>query len=143
MVCDVVVNKVGDPPVTLFATDPHPAVFVVRPEGRLDLLTAPRLRSLVTDAVHSGHNRIIVDLGNTQVLDSSGLGALVDGLMTAREAGGDLRVARPSEQARMVLELATLERVLRTHESVESAIDAGWAHRDAPSHHPNAQPKSS
>jgi anti-sigma B factor antagonist len=55
-------------------------------------------------------------------IDSSGLGALISGLKSARQAGGDLRIANPGEQARVVLKLTTLDRVLRPYDSVEDAL---------------------
>jgi len=63
-----------------------------------------------------------VDLSSTEFMDSSGLGALVAGLKTARQAGGDLRIASPSAQVQTVLSLTNLDRVLRAHETVEQAV---------------------
>jgi hypothetical protein len=54
-----------------------------------------------------------------------GLGALIGGLKAARLAGGDLRYTRPGEQARLVLELTRLDRVLRPYPTVEDAL-AGY-----------------
>ena len=62
-----------------------------------------------------------VDLGPTTFIDSSGLGALVSGLKTCRQAGGDLRIAAAGEQVRTVLKLTNLDRILRTHDTVEDA----------------------
>ena len=52
-------------------------------------------------------------------------GALISGLRLTRQAGGDLRIAAPSEQVRMVLGLTNLDRVLRPHESLDEAT-RGW-----------------
>ena len=65
---------------------------------------------------------LVVDLDAVTFVDSSGLGALIGGLKAARQAGGDLRIARPGEQARAILELTTLNRVLRPHRTVEAAV---------------------
>ena len=54
---------------------------------------------------------------------SSGLGALISGLKSARLAGGDLRIARPGPQVLTVLEFTSLNRVLQAYDSVESAFD--------------------
>ncbi len=54
---------------------------------------------------------------------SSGLGALVSGLKVARQAGGDLRIAAPTEQVVTVLELTNLNRVLSTYDSADGAFD--------------------
>lgn len=96
---------------------------VIRPRGRLDLQTAQPFRSKVAAAVESGHIRIVVDLAAVTFMDSSGLGALIAGLKTARQAGGELRIAAVSDQVTMVLELTQMHRVLRAHDTVDDALD--------------------
>lgn len=41
----------------------------------------------------------------------------------ARQAGGDLRIAAPGEQAVAVLELTNLNRVLKSYDHADSAFD--------------------
>ena len=98
---------------------------VIRPQGRLTMVTAPQLRAAVAEAVSSGRSRIVVDLSDCEFIDSSGIGAVIGGLKIARLAGGDLRIAAPGEQVTMVLQLTNLDRVLRPYGSVEEALDAG------------------
>ena len=97
-------------------------IGVVRPAGRLNMVAAPRLRSLVAELVARGTARIVVDLSETESMDSSGLGALVAGLKTARQAGGDLRIAGAGPQVQAVLDLTNLGRVLRPRPDVASAF---------------------
>ena len=97
-------------------------VTVVRPSGRLDLLSAAAMRQRLAQEVAAGHQHLVVDLAQVTFIDSSGLGALIGGLKAARVAGGDLRIARPGEQARITLELTTLDRVLRPYSTVEEAL---------------------
>jgi anti-sigma B factor antagonist len=97
-------------------------VTVVRLDGRLDLLTAPRVRDHLSDALAGNQSRVIVDLADVSFIDSSGLGALIGALKAARQGGGDLRIARPSSQARLILELTSLDRVLRPYADVQDAI---------------------
>ncbi len=99
-------------------------VGVVTPRGRLNMVSARRLKDLLTELVADGTNRIVVDMGETTFLDSSGLGALIAGLKSTRQAGGDLRVARPTPAVRAVFELTNLDRVLRARDTVEGAFDA-------------------
>lgn len=98
---------------------------VLRCSGRLNMSAAPRLRSAVDETVRGGVSRIVVDLSAASFVDSSGLGALVGGLKSARQAGGDLRIAGAPEQVRTVLALTNLDRVLTPHQSVEDASH-GW-----------------
>lgn len=98
-------------------------VVVVRPEGRLNMVAAPGLREQLHGLVQGGNTRVVVDLSGVDTIDSSGLGALISGLKAARQAGGDLRLAAPGEQAVAVLELTNLNRVLKSFESADSAFD--------------------
>ena len=100
-------------------------VAVVAPVGRLDLLSAADVKRRLGEEVAAGRRRLVIDLGETTFIDSSGLGAIIGGLKAARLAGGDLRIARPNDQARVVLQLTTLDRVLRPYASVEDAL-AGY-----------------
>ncbi|MBW9119990.1 STAS domain-containing protein [Microbacterium trichothecenolyticum] len=102
---------------------PGETFAVVRPEGRLTATSVPRLKKAVDDLVGGGSTRIVVDLSGTEFVDSSGLGALIGGLKSARLAGGDLRIAAATEPVRRVLKLTNLDRVLRDHPTPESAFD--------------------
>lgn len=95
---------------------------VIRGEGRLNMVSAPRLREAVTEAIASGRPRIVVDLGAIDFMDSSGLGALVGCLKAARKAGGDLRISAPSSQVEMVLQLSNLDRILTSYATAEEAF---------------------
>jgi anti-sigma B factor antagonist len=98
---------------------------VLQLQGRLTMVAAPQLRAEVERSVREARPRVVVDLTGVEFVDSSGLGALVAGLKTARQAGGDLRIAAAGDQVRTVLGLTNLDRVLRNHGSVEDALD-GW-----------------
>jgi len=98
-------------------------VGVVTPKGRLNMVSARRLKELLADLVTGGTIRIVVDMAETTFLDSSGLGALIAGLKSARQAGGDLRIARPTPSVMTVFELTNLDKVLRARDSVEGAFD--------------------
>jgi anti-sigma B factor antagonist len=95
---------------------------VVRAKGRLDLVGAPQLRTVVDGAVAEGERRIVLDLGGVEFIDSSGLGAVINGLRAARQAGGDLRVAGASGQVVVAMELMKLDKMFRRYDSVEDAL---------------------
>lgn len=97
-------------------------IAVVRLAGRLDLLSAANVKQGLSKAVSDGRRRLVVDLAEVGFIDSSGLGALIGGLKAARLAGGDLRIAGAGDQAKVILELTTLDRVLRPYSTVEEAL---------------------
>ncbi len=92
------------------------------PTGRLDLLSAAQIKERLSQEIAAGHKRLVVDLNAVAFIDSSGLGALIGGLKAARMAGGDLRIARASDQALVILKLTTLDRVMKPYASVEDAL---------------------
>ena len=99
-------------------------VSIIQPQGRLDLLTAPAVKQRIVAAVADGYTRLLIDLAGVTFIDSSGLGVLLGSLKAARLAGGDLHIARATEQARVILELTTLDRILKPYSSVEDALAA-------------------
>ena len=97
-------------------------IGIVVPRGRLTMVAAPQLREILAGLVADGTVRIVVDLAETTFMDSSGLGALINGLKSARQHGGDLRIARPTDAVATVLKLTNLDKVLRPRETVEGAF---------------------
>ncbi len=95
---------------------------VVTPEGRLDLASASEFKQTLNDIVEAGDRILVVDLSNVSFVDSSGLGALISGMKATRLAGGDLRIAQVGEQARLILELTTLDKVMKIYPTVEEAL---------------------
>lgn len=100
-------------------------VAVLRLDGRLNMVAAPRLKEAVDQVVEGGRSRVVVDMAEVTFMDSSGLGALIAGLKKARQRNGDLRISGMNDQVATVLRLTNLDRVLRAHSSVEAATD-GW-----------------
>ncbi|WP_211879726.1 STAS domain-containing protein [Pseudarthrobacter albicanus] len=94
----------------------------IRAAGRLNMVSAPKLRDFVADVVASGSSRIVLNLADTAFMDSSGLGALIGCLKAARQAGGDLRIAAVQPQVKMVLELTSMDRVLTSYASADEAF---------------------
>jgi anti-sigma B factor antagonist len=90
--------------------------------GRLDFTSAQEARDQFTAAIAAGQRNLIVDLSKVGFVDSAGLGSLIGGMRAARQAGGDLRIADPSEQAKMLLSLTSLDQVLKVHSNIEEAV---------------------
>lgn len=97
-------------------------VVVVCPTGRLNMATAPDLREQLRALVQRGSVRLVVDLSGVDTIDSTGLSALISGLKAARQAGGSLHVTQPSKQAKAILRLTSLHRVL-TAPDAEDTVD--------------------
>lgn len=99
-----------------------PGTAVVQPMGRIDLLSASEVRQTLVDLIAAGNRYIVIDLAEVPFIDSTGLASLISGLKAARLVGGDVRIARPKQQAKMLFELTRLSRVLPEYETVEAAL---------------------
>lgn len=97
-------------------------IAVVHLAGRLDFTSAATVKRDFVDAVAAGSRRLVVDLGDVSFIDSSGLSALVSGLRTTRQAGGDLRVAAAGEQPLALFSLTSLDQVFKLYSTVEEGL---------------------
>jgi anti-sigma B factor antagonist len=96
---------------------------VVRLAGELDLYNAEAVRDALGEAVADEPDRVVVDLGAVEFLDSTALGVLVE----ARAKLPDRRaflLAAPGVEPRRALEVAGLDRHFSVHETVEDALAA-------------------
>jgi anti-anti-sigma factor len=95
---------------------------IVAPTGRLDVAGAPTLKEAISEALKNGTPKVILDMEGVSFVDSTGLGSVIAALKQIRSSQGDLRLAAPNQQVRVVLELTTLDRVFPYFSTVEEAL---------------------
>ena len=69
-------------------------------------------------------NRVVLELGETDFIDSSGLGVLVRLFGVLRNAGGGLKLCRMSEKVLRVIEITSLGTLFPAYASEAQAIEA-------------------
>lgn len=84
----------------------------LRLAGEVDAATAPLLEAQIIEAARAGCAQVILDFGDLQFIDSSGLSVLVSNHKRLRDAGGGLIVDCPAPAALRLFEIAGLDRVL-------------------------------
>ena len=84
---------------------------VVAVRGEIDIVTAPALWEALVDVIPDT-TRLVVDLSETAFIDSTGLGVLVRALKRMRHGGGVLVLRGPRPNARKVLNITGLDRVM-------------------------------
>jgi anti-sigma B factor antagonist len=97
-------------------------VTVVAPTGRLDVAGAPTLKDAMTELARNGPPKVVIDMEGVSFVDSTGLGSVIAALKQFRRRQGELRLAAPNQQVRVVLELTTLDKVFPYFASVEEAL---------------------
>jgi anti-sigma B factor antagonist len=69
---------------------------VLKVKGKFRSESVPEFDGAVTSAIESGHTCLILDLEDVPMIDSSGIGAVVNALRLSRAAGGDAKLVNPS-----------------------------------------------
>jgi len=100
-------------------------VTIIDLSGRFMSTEEPnRIKDKITSLVFGGHTRIVLNLADVSYIDSSGLGELVAGHLTARRVGGVVKLANASARMRQILELTKLVTIFEMHASEAEAIDS-------------------
>lgn len=110
-------------------TEDRPDVLIMRVEGDVDGLTAPRLAAAIAGAFADLSGRVLVlDLTRVRFLGSVGLRTLRDSAREALHHQGSQPLRIVVDQRRPVIrpiEITGLDQILALYHSVEDAIAAG------------------
>src|SRR5699024_2210810 len=83
---------------------------------------AVSLNEKLHELIEDGNTNVVADLGKVKFMNSSGLGMLIGGLTTMRKAGGDLRIANPTDKIESLLVITKLITVFKHFKSLEKAV---------------------
>ncbi|MFH1129976.1 MAG: STAS domain-containing protein [Pseudomonadota bacterium] len=97
-------------------------VVILSLEGRLDALTANEFRPTIDQLEQDRKLSAIFDLEKLQMIDSSGVGAIVSLFKRLRKIGGDVKIARLTGQPKEIFRLLRLDRAFDIFETVEEAV---------------------
>lgn len=84
---------------------------VLRIFGKLDVITANDLKPVFDELVTERPHKIVVDLGGLDLIDSSGVAAIVGLYKRVRAAGGEVRVTGARDQPLTIFKLLRMDRV--------------------------------
>jgi anti-sigma B factor antagonist len=80
------------------------------------------LREHIEALVAEGRTELVLNVHDITYMDSCGIGALVEELVSLRRRGGNLKLVCPSERCRRVLEVTHLLSVFELYESDDAAV---------------------
>ena len=91
-------------------------------EERVDTHNAAELKDRILKALEEGGHALVIDLGQVQFIDSSGLGALVSGFTNANLRASDFAPAGIQPWVKSMFELTRLHRVFQIYPRLQEAM---------------------
>jgi len=95
---------------------------IVSISGSVDALTIDELVGVLDAAIAGGHTRIVGDLSEVDYMSSAGLRTILSTLKACRSAGGDFRLAAPSEGVRSLLDMSGFASIVQIFDDVDAAV---------------------
>jgi len=86
--------------------------------GGADVVLKDKIRSLL----QQGRQKLLLDLGNVNYVDSAGLGQLVQAHVTVSKAGGSLKLLNLTKRLHDLLILTRLATVFDTYDTEAEAL---------------------
>jgi anti-sigma B factor antagonist len=114
-------SRLNEHPVA--GVDRQNGAVVIHLVGELDLYNAPEVRATLLDLCSEQPERLVVDLGEVDFVDSTALGVLIE----ARTKLGNRQaflLAAPGLETHRALSISGLDQHLAVHESVDAALAA-------------------
>ena len=98
-------------------------VTVVDVAGRITLVEgSSALRDSLRDMINKNQKKILLNLGEVNYIDSSGIGELVSGFTTVTNSGGQLKLLNLNKRVKDLLQITKLYTVFDVHEDEAGAI---------------------
>ncbi len=102
----------------------HDEVRVITLHGPIDVSSAMALRDLLGAQIDSPAARVLVDLTDVALIDSSGIGILVTAHRRAAGQGAAFALAGPSGAVARVFAMTRTNKLLTIHETAEEGVAA-------------------
>jgi anti-sigma B factor antagonist len=101
------------------------SVIVLTPDGRLDIATAWQFRLKLQECISKLSRHVVVNLGQVNFIDSSGLTSLVAGMRDTDKIKGSFRICNVHPEAKLVFEVTMMDTVFEIFETEEEALEGG------------------
>jgi anti-sigma B factor antagonist len=101
---------------------PRGDAVVITAERRLVVGNRQVLKNAVVQEMENGRRTVVIDLGETDLIDSGGLGVLVTLYRHAEEMGGTLVLANRSDEIAGLLRLTKLDTIFTVEGTTEEAL---------------------
>jgi len=105
-----------------FITEDGHTIVVLAPAGRLDITTAWQFRLKLQECISKHSPHVVVNLGEVNFIDSSGLTSLVAGMRDADKVKGSFRICNVHTEAKLVFEVTMMDTVFEIFDTEEEVL---------------------
>lgn len=104
---------------------PKGNVQVIRLNGDLKIGDpVDTLREALDNLLANGNSRIVIDLAQVRMMDSSGIGAIVRALASAKQRGGSLKLVNPTKMVLQTLKIVGLLNLFEVFADEAQAVES-------------------
>ncbi|AFZ59139.1 STAS domain-containing protein [Anabaena cylindrica FACHB-243] len=107
----------------IYKTQDGNTVIVLKPTDRLDITSAWQFRLKLQECISKLSRHVVVNLGQVDFIDSSGLTSLVAGMRDADKVKGSFRICNVHPDAKLVFEVTMMDTVFEIFETEEEALE--------------------
>ena len=100
------------------------SVIVIAIDGDIEFDDSIQLNETFNTIINKDTAKIVLDLKDCNYIDSSGLGALVEGLKATQKANGDLRLCHLNEDFQEILMMTRIIKYFQVFDSLDDAINS-------------------
>jgi anti-sigma B factor antagonist len=106
-----------------YKTQDGNTVIVLKPTDRLDITSAWQFRLKLQECISKFSRHVVVNLGQVDFIDSSGLTSLVAGMRDADKVKGSFRICNVHPDAKLVFEVTMMDTIFEIFETEEEALE--------------------
>jgi anti-sigma B factor antagonist len=82
------------------------------------------LRQTIDESLGNGDTRIVINLAEVPMIDSSGIGLLVNSLASTKQRGGSLKLTQPSKFAVQTLRMVGVLSLFEVFDDDDAAVQS-------------------
>jgi anti-anti-sigma factor len=98
-------------------------VEIINLQGKITIGAGDsQLREVITNALNSGKNNLLLDMSGVTTIDSSGIGELVGSYTTVTNRGGKLKLLHLPAKLNELLHVTQLITVFEVYENEQDAL---------------------
>jgi len=99
-------------------------IAIIRPVGHIDTDTFSILKDEIKNTIKSDQVKVIIDMSGVTFISSAGWGTITGSIQSAKQAGGNIKIAGMLDEAKNVYELIELNELVDAYNTVDEALSS-------------------